>query len=372
MDCQMPEMDGFAATAVIRDPGSKVLNHKVPVIAMTANAMRGDQERCMAAGMDDYLTKPVKKAELMKIIEKWLCMRGSAGGEVPYCGDGYPSQENKRMIKTLRMTSLVSLVMLSAGMAAAGDTFVIGVAPHTSARVILEMYQPLRIYMEKTLGVPVEVATAPDFDTFARRGLAQELDLAVTTGQQARLLQTDAKYFPLLTYKADFKSVILVAAGSVIRTPVDLQGKLVLGLSQTSQVTLWGERWLKEKDIAVESVKYVSASDSVAQLVITGEADAGFVSLANYQKLAPEVRDQLRILAESKPMAGRVYLLNGRHAALRKKIDAALWKFSATPEAKKYFEANKLEGYRKLRPNELKEMDPYAKEVRKFLNSGAK
>lgn len=275
-------------------------------------------------------------------------------------------------MKTLRIICLISLMTLSVGVAAAKDTFVIGVAPHTSARVILEMYQPLRVYMEKALGMPVEVATAPDFDTFARRGLAQELDLAVTTGQQARLLQTDAKYIPLLTYKADFKAMAVVAVSGSIQKPADLKGKPVLGLSQTSQVTLWGEHWLKENKVDVASVKYVSASDSVAQMVVSGEAAAGFVSLANYQKLTPDVRAQLRILAESKPMAGRVYLLNSRHAALQKKIDAALWAFAATPEAKQYFETNKLEGYRKLHTNELKEMDPYANEVRKVLNSGAK
>ena len=275
-------------------------------------------------------------------------------------------------MKTLRIICLISLMTLSVGIASAKDTFVIGVAPHTSARVILEMYQPLRVYMEKALGMPMEVATAPDFDTFARRGLAQELDLAVTTGQQARLLQTDAKYIPLLTYKADFKAMAVVAAGGSIQKPADLKGKPVLGLSQTSQVTLWGEHWLKEKKVDVASVKYVSASDSVAQLVVTGEAAAGFVSLANYQKLTPEVRGKLRILAESKPMAGRVYLLNSRNAALQKKIDTALWAFAATPEAKQYFETNQLEGYRKLRTNELKEMDSYANEVRKFLKSGAK
>jgi len=275
-------------------------------------------------------------------------------------------------MKALRIICFIALMMLAAGIAGAKDNFVIGVAPHTSARVILEMYQPLRVYMEKALGMPVEVATAPDFDTFARRGLAQDFDLAVTTGQQARLLQTDAKYIPLLTYKADVKAIAVVAASGSIRKPADLKGKHLLGLSQTSQVTLWGQHWLKEKKVEPASLKYVSASDSVAQLVITGEAAAGFMSLANYQKLTPEVRGQLRILVESKPMAGRVYLLNSSAAALQKKIDAALWAFAATPEAKQYFENNKLEGYRKLRANELKEMDPFAKEVRKVLNMGAK
>jgi len=71
MDCQMPEMDGFAATMMIRDPESNVLNHKVKIIAMTANAMKGDRAQCIAAGMDDYLTKPVKKDELAVVLEKY-------------------------------------------------------------------------------------------------------------------------------------------------------------------------------------------------------------------------------------------------------------------------------------------------------------
>ena len=72
MDCMMPDMDGFEATAMIRDPGSKVNNHDVPIIAMTANAMKGDREKCIEAGMDDYLAKPVKKDDLKLVIERWL------------------------------------------------------------------------------------------------------------------------------------------------------------------------------------------------------------------------------------------------------------------------------------------------------------
>lgn len=72
MDVQMPEMDGYEATQQIRDLESKVLNHAIPIIAMTANAMQGDREECLEAGMNDYVSKPVSPDALVEAIDKWL------------------------------------------------------------------------------------------------------------------------------------------------------------------------------------------------------------------------------------------------------------------------------------------------------------
>ena len=72
MDCQMPVMDGYTATQKIRDPESSVQNHGIPVIAMTANTMQGDKEKCLSAGMDDFIPKPIDPVFLLKTLEKWL------------------------------------------------------------------------------------------------------------------------------------------------------------------------------------------------------------------------------------------------------------------------------------------------------------
>jgi len=72
MDIQMPEMDGLEATRKIRDRKSGVLDTGICIIAMTAHAMAGDRERCLEAGMDDYVSKPVRPAELFDAIEKGL------------------------------------------------------------------------------------------------------------------------------------------------------------------------------------------------------------------------------------------------------------------------------------------------------------
>jgi CheY-like chemotaxis protein len=68
MDCQMPEVDGFEATRRIRS----MRGRRIPIVAMTANALSGDRENCLAAGMDDYVSKPVKTADMESTLQKWL------------------------------------------------------------------------------------------------------------------------------------------------------------------------------------------------------------------------------------------------------------------------------------------------------------
>ena len=72
MDCQMPEMDGYKATKQIRNPKSSVIDHNIPVIALTAHATKGDRDKCLAAGMDDYMAKPFQPQMMTDMLKKWL------------------------------------------------------------------------------------------------------------------------------------------------------------------------------------------------------------------------------------------------------------------------------------------------------------
>ena len=72
MDCQMPEMDGYKATRVIRSPESRVPNHDIPIVALTAGATKEDRERALSAGMNDFLSKPIDNELLASTLARWL------------------------------------------------------------------------------------------------------------------------------------------------------------------------------------------------------------------------------------------------------------------------------------------------------------
>ncbi|BDC52934.1 hypothetical protein F183_A52490 [Bryobacterales bacterium F-183] len=81
MDCQMPVLDGYSATEAIRNLENALQSDRTPIVALTANAMVGDREQCLNAGMDDYLSKPIHREDLDQVLEKWL--KGNANNTGP-------------------------------------------------------------------------------------------------------------------------------------------------------------------------------------------------------------------------------------------------------------------------------------------------
>lgn len=108
MDCMMPVMDGFKATKEIRQL-PQVANQKLPIIALTANAMIGDKERCLSVGMSDYLSKPVRKKDLKSMLVKWLKNRKPSNANISLnipvknilnAEDKYPKKPDDQILKS--------------------------------------------------------------------------------------------------------------------------------------------------------------------------------------------------------------------------------------------------------------------------------
>jgi len=103
MDVQMPNMDGLAATRLIRRREREQGLARVAIVAMTANAMPGDRENCLDAGMDDYMAKPIKPADLRSMLRHWLPMCAACSGEGRTAGDGAKAQPAARQPQVPRV-----------------------------------------------------------------------------------------------------------------------------------------------------------------------------------------------------------------------------------------------------------------------------
>jgi CheY-like chemotaxis protein len=91
MDCHMPEMDGFEATMEIRRREQSSASRRVPIVALTANAMAQDREECLNAGMDDHLAKPFSMQTMQEMLERWMPQPGAAHPQAPQAADLEPS-----------------------------------------------------------------------------------------------------------------------------------------------------------------------------------------------------------------------------------------------------------------------------------------
>jgi phosphonate transport system substrate-binding protein len=272
------------------------------------------------------------------------------------------------MIKKIYSVLLACIALCAVSFANASDSILIGIAPHSSARIILESHASLRSFLETRFGKPVEIVTAPNFSEFARRSLQGQYDLLITSPHLALMAQEHAGYTPIMTYTQGLETVLV----SLNETLPEKRPLAVFGLDPISFVTLTGLEELKLRGLITEknaNVSYASASDSTALAVIQGKADIAIMSWPNYTKLNDEIKKQVAISWRSAPEPSRIYLMKPS-----KGIDAQAWQqaieaFTTSPEGIAHLENNKLKAFRKLNNGELNSVRPLANAAFSYLNT---
>ncbi len=197
MDCQMPIMDGYQSARAIREWEANAGRERLPIIAMTANAMQGDRERCLQAGMDDYISKPVKRDSLTAALMRWLAVR-EAGKAV-----SVPARNGASEEQLLDDVALGQLIELFDGDASAVIASYLEDSTHqldlaTAAlrendRIVLARSAHSLKASSRSLGVQVVASISEEMELLARaESTAEQLEALLTQLRQA-LIQVEPR-----------------------------------------------------------------------------------------------------------------------------------------------------------------------------------
>jgi phosphonate transport system substrate-binding protein len=247
----------------------------------------------------------------------------------------------------------------------------IGVLPNVSARVILTTYQPVREYFERELKRGVDIATAPDFRSFAENTRRGDYDLIVTAANLGRVAQADSNWQPLAIYDPKIPAILVAMADNPNPSVAQLRGKALALANPQSLVALAGLEWLGGQGLRQGAdFKTVTAAndDSLGAVLRTGEAPLAIMSLGEFRAKPEAMRNTLRIVTEIAKLPGFLVMANpGLPAAELQRLKTLILAFPQTEEGKKFFALSGFANIRDVGEPELKTLDAFNDVTRKGL-----
>jgi len=273
-----------------------------------------------------------------------------------------------------RLVALVALGCFSSLPVRAADTqtaLVFGVYPYLSPSQVVEQFSPLAEHLGQTLGRPVELRSAPDFQKFIERTQAGEYDIIFTAPHMGRLAEKRDGYLPAAQTGWGIEILVVARKDGPIKSLADLRGhSLAVGakLSMTYQMV---NHALEKRGLALErDVKFFNAASfsNVVEAVMRSEADAGATGTILWNPAPAEQKAALQEIFHAGPVPGFLVLAHPRIGAMTlKRLRQALFDFNQLPAGKTYFEKTGQIDFRPLDAATLKQIDPY---TRVFANPG--
>lgn len=274
-------------------------------------------------------------------------------------------------IRAIATGLVICVTSLACALPAWAQAFQVGVLPNLSPRVLLTNYRPLRDHLSAALGMPVEIATAPDFRTFQARTVAGEYDLVVTAANLGRIAQQDAGLTLIAGFEPAIPALLVTLKAAPAASIEALRGKALAVSNPQSMLVLVGKNWLRQRGLSAGTdyeVVWTRNEDSLAQVLTSGSAPLAMMSAGELRAIRPEIGERLSVMEEFARLPNFL-LLQGRampadRAAV---LRAALMAFPATDLGREF---TTLTGVRAISPvpeKDLETIDSVTAETREQL-----
>ncbi len=273
----------------------------------------------------------------------------------------------------LRVFAVMSILLLPAPLHANPPPLIFGVFPNLSAKLLIETYRPVADALQKQLGRPVEIYSAPDFKTFVARTREGEYDILLTAPHLAWLAQRDVGYRPLLKYAEPVRGLLIVKDDSPIQGIEQLRGNTLVAADPLAVVVMAMVTRIRSRGLnpGVDfSIQYAHTHSNAAIRVFNGAAAVAIIGSQPYRQLPPEVKAHLRVIAETPPLSSQMFLTHPRLSdaealAVRRALEA----FAESPGGRAFMEHCGFGGLAELDGRELREFRSYAEQVEQALRA---
>lgn len=251
--------------------------------------------------------------------------------------------------------------------------FTLGVLPIHGTRVLVERYEPMRVYLERTLQQPVRIESAPDFARFHARTLKGDFDLAVTAAHFARIAQKDAGFVPLAQFQPDHDSLLIFSSEHPLVSARDIKGKQLAVIDRLAITVMAAVRYLDDQGLESDrDYKVVEhrTHASVAHSLVNGLAAAAVTTSQGMLQIPEDLRRKLVVQRHIADIPAFVFLAKPDLPRIQAdRVKALLLEFPREAEGIDFMGHT---GYSTIRPATeaiMKRTDAYLKETNKVLGT---
>ncbi len=267
------------------------------------------------------------------------------------------------------LLSAFTLFIFATGVSGATRPVVFGIFPYVSPAKLVQFHRPLKEWLERTLGRPVSLVSAPDFDTFVERTASGRYDYVLTAPHLGRLAQRRSGYQPVARTLHVVQGIYLARADSDIHTLDDLKNKTITMAARVSVIFQMSEHQLSThglRDGINITIRETSTHNNAMYAPLRGESDASVTGILLWNKLGQGHKAQLRVIGRTPKAPGFFLMANPRVPESDvSRVRDAIMKFHDTEAGASYFRTTGLKGFAPITNDMMQALDPY---IRLYLD----